>query len=175
MLSRLKRSLLTVCLLVLGIAGNCLAEKQTPQSLASLAKPADAGTYSSRLFGDSRKMAFSLVTSWIPGEGHKGMLRYRMAVAPDNTAPQGGQPVPPLTPEETSELVQRVYGCVIELNLFDSDDFLLRKIVVPLSLGVDDKDRVIALHANASVQMDADEYRKFLAGQWNISWSCKTP
>jgi hypothetical protein len=40
-------------------------------------------------FHDSdKKMSFDLVTSWIPGEDHKGMLRYRISGHPIELTPE---------------------------------------------------------------------------------------
>jgi len=155
-------------LVVAVLLAQCLAQKQAQHTPPSLAKPLDCGAYSSRLFSDSKKVKFLLATSWIPGENRKGMMRYRMGASPDDTKVGDD-------PEATERLLRRVQHCVIELNLFDANDFLLRKTVVPFGLGVDDQGRVIALHANSSVQMEAQEYREFVGGSWNVSWACATP
>jgi len=161
-------------LVVLLVVAPSFGQKQAKHS-EPLAKPMDWGTYSSRLFKDSRKVRFSLATSWIPGENHKGMMRYKMGARPDDPTASDD-----LTFEATELLMRRTENCIITLNLFDSDNFLLRQAVVPFGLGVDDQGRVIALHANSSIQMDAQEYRKFAGtppdgGSWNVSWACGTP
>jgi len=112
------------------------------------------------MFPDSPKMSFKLTTSWIPGENHKGMFRYRMTAIPEQTFPPDGT----VNLEETALLLRRVQRCSILLNLFDADDFVLRKIVVPFDRGVDEQMRLRSLTANDSGQMDANDYRSFIGG-----------
>jgi len=117
------------------------------------------------------KVKFSLKTSWIPEEGHKGMFRYRMVATVDAPALYSA--------EEIQTLMQRVNHCSIFLSLQDVDGFELRKLTVPFSYGVDDDLRVNALFANTASQMDANEYRQFVGnskqlGSWSISWDCGT-
>lgn len=167
-------------LVVVMLLAHCLAQKQAQHAPPSLAKPVVWGPYSARLFSDSKKVKFLLATSWIPGENRKGMMRYRMGASPDDTK-AGDDPISlGGTPEATERLMRRVQRCVIELNLFDANEFLLRKTAVPFGLGVDDQGRVIALHADSSIQMEAQEYREFVGipsggGSWNVSWDCRTP
>ena len=135
----------------------------------------DWGTYRARLFNDAKEVKFSLATSWIPGENRKGMMRYRMTAIPDEASA-----TPASNGDPTEQLMKRVQTCIIELNLFDADDFLLRKTVVSFGLAVDDQGRVIGLHANSSVQMEGQAYREFVGipsggGSWSVSWGCGTP
>src|SRR5262249_49564438 len=145
----------------------------------SLSKPIDFGVYSARLFSEARKVNFSLTTSWIPGENHKGMLRYKINVAPQPTEP----PDPVLaSDEDTATLMKRVHSCSIFVNLYDQDGFVLRRIHVIFDQGVDENVKLRSLYANEAVQMDAQEYRTFIgkadgteAGSWNMSWNCGSP
>lgn len=153
---------------------------QTKPTTVSLSKPIDWGYFTARLFSDTKKVTFQLATSWIPGEKQKGMLRYRLYVFPDLSSQQkvtatDGTDTDMVAQDE--QLLRRVHGCVITLNLYDVDGFILRKIDVPLIQGVDDNAKLKSLSANESVQMDASEYRSFLgnskaSGYWNVSWAC---
>jgi hypothetical protein len=174
------RSFTAEMLVIVVLFTHCFAQKQAQHATQSLAKPVDWGTSSSRLFSDSKQVKFLLTTSWIPGENHKGAMRYKMAAWPDD-AKVGDDPTPlDETHETTERLMGRVHNCIIELNLFDENVFLLRKTVVPFGFGVNDQGRVISLQANSAIQMDAHEYREFIGspsggGSWNISWDCGTP
>jgi hypothetical protein len=115
------------------------------------------------------KVKFSLKTSWIPGEGHKGMFRYRMFATVDTPALYSD--------EEIETQMKRLNHCVVFLNLNDVDGFELRQLIVPFSNGVDKAARVKALYANTASQMDANEYRQLVgnskqSGSWSISWDC---
>lgn len=143
---------------------------------AALAKPVDWGIFEARMFKRlESKVRFALQTSWIPGENHKGMFRYKMSAMAE---------IDPLTPplinsSETAEMVlEQVDRCTVILNLFDADGFVLRELAIPFKYGVDDKARLNSLVANTSSQMDANEYRQLVgtgggkSGAWNISWAC---
>lgn len=171
----MKRSL-TAAVLVLVVYASCLAQKAAQRtSAASLAKPVDWGVYSRRLFSDAGKVKFTLVTSWIPGENHKGMMRYKMTAVPDDSDTPAADPN--TEHEARQKLMTRVSACAVTLNLYDPNEFLLRNTVVPFHLGVDEQVRVRSLNANSSLQMDAQEYREFVGtamsgGSWNVSWDC---
>lgn len=151
-------------------------------SMASLAKGVDGGAFTAPLFSDSDKVSFRLVTSWIPGEKHKGMFRYKLDVFPESAKPPDGKRNAAEV-DATEQLMKRVHRCAIILNLFDSEGFILRKITVRLGFSVDDDGRVIGLSTNDSAQMDAQDYRNFVGsspaggGSWNVSWVCpnRTP
>lgn len=138
-------------------------------STTSMARPVDWGLYNPGLFHDDpHQVAFHLKTSWIPGENHKGMLRYELIALPANGA---------LDIESVEKLMKRAHRCVITLNFYDKGGFLLRKRDVAFSLGVDDQMRVRSLYANDSCQMDTQDYRDFVgnsagSGSWNITWDC---
>jgi hypothetical protein len=149
-------------------SGGATAAKIQPLE-TSLAKPIDWGIYKARLFKNvESNMKFTLQTSWIPGENHKGMFRYKMSAIPDMAGLHSD--------DEIEALMKRVNACLIRLNLFDVDEFLLRSLSVSFSFGVDDKAHVRNLFANAASQMDANEYRQFVggnkSGSWSISWVC---
>ncbi len=148
-------------------------------STASLAKPVDWGSFTARLFHDDpQKVNFHLVTSWIPGENHKGMMRYQLTAVPASPAvPSDNGEAEPLDIESVQKLMKRVHRCGITLNLHDKGGFILRRHDVAFTLGVDDQVRVRSLYANDACQMDAQEYRDFVGnsagpGSWNVSWHC---
>lgn len=142
---------------------------------ASLAKPADMGTYDVRMFeDDSRKVKFRLVTSWIPGEKHQGMFRYKMDAWMDK--PKADEGAVNESDESVDKLLQRISRCTITLDLYDKDSFVLRRHLVPFIRGVDQQARLRSLYANDTFQMGAQEYRQFIdSGSWAITWDCGFP
>jgi hypothetical protein len=117
------------------------------------------------------KVNFSLKTSWVPGEGHKGMFRYRMVATVDTEALYSA--------EEIDTLMKRVHNCSIFLSLQDVDGFELRELTVPFNYGISKDVRVHDLQANTASQMDADEYRRLVgnskqSGSWSVGWDCGT-
>jgi hypothetical protein len=160
--------------------GNLLQTTGKGPTLAggSLAKPVDCGFFTARMFSDSEKVSFALTTSWIPGEKHKGMLRYRLGVFPAHPDPPTKEGGDAAIAESVEKLMNRVSRCSISANLYDADGFILRKVAVSLHLGFDDQARLHSLSANDSVQMDAQEYRSFIGtsegrkGSWGVEWTC---
>ena len=139
-----------------------------------LAIPVQWDAASERMFKDSQvNLVFNLTTSWIPGPGHKGMFRYRMGIARQKPPAPIEQSVSDLyTPEAIEKLLTRTHECTISVDFYDTDDFILRRIDVPFSFGIDSSARVVGLVANDFVQMDADEYKKLVVGRWAVSWLC---
>ncbi len=141
-----------------------------------LAVPNDWNDYSARMFQDSTMvMVFTLTTSWIPGPDHKGMFRYKIGASPKKPPTLHEQlNFPELYgPDAIEKLLKRTHECVISVDLYDADGFILRRIDVPFSYGIDSSTRIVALTANNFTQMDADEYRKLVEkGSWSISWLC---
>jgi hypothetical protein len=175
-------ALLRVCLIwVVGCAGlyaQSNASSKPPASIASLSKPLDMGIFDARMFeDDSRKVRFKLETSWIPGEKHKGMMRYKLNMVVlkpaslDELATNGATNVPDAN---AGEFIKRIYRCKVSLDIFDEDDFTLRKHDVPFLVSIDDQQaHPNGLTANDSLQLDASEYREFsTTGSWSISWRC---
>jgi hypothetical protein len=156
------------------------AKKSSSQTkpTAWLSKPMEWGSFTARLFADEKKVTFQLVTSWIPAEKHQGMMRYRMSAYPDRSEEtETTDATDGKTTSNDEKLLRLVHECIITLNLYDVDGFVLRKIEVPLMQGVDDNAKLTSLHANTAVQMDAAEYRSLLgtpkaSGSWNVSWAC---
>jgi hypothetical protein len=144
-------------------------------SLASpLAAPKDWPNFSTRMFQDAPlKIVFHLTTSWIPGPDHKGSFRFKLMAAPERAASMEEQDKSPelYSPEATANLLQRVHDCIIEIELYDSDGFILRDVPIPFSLGMGSSGNLVALSANNAVQMDADEYKKFIVGSWIVTWT----
>jgi hypothetical protein len=145
-------------------------------STAVLAKPVGWESASHRLFqDDARQVTFSLMTSWIPGANHKGMLRYKLTAIPKASA-GSSEDAKPADRVATEKFVNRVHLCSIFLNLYDHGGFILRRHEVSFAKGVDDDACSISLYANDALQMDADEYRLLVSeqagGAWGISWNC---
>ncbi len=139
-----------------------------------LAKPVEWTPISRRMFSDSEKaVAFSLVTSWIPGENHVGVFRYKIKVVPVELT--GAQKALEMNiPEAIEKLLRRVSASGVELELNDADGFILRRVPVSFDFGVYEG-HVQSLLANSSSQMDANEYRTLIgssgkSGQWDIGW-----
>jgi len=126
------------------------------------------------MFQDSQvNIVFTLATSWIPGPDHKGSFRFKMMATtqrPPSTEEQEKSPEL-YGPEATEKLLRRAHDCLIEMELYDTDGFLLRDVAIPFSLGMGGSGKVVALSANNAVQMDAEEYKKFLFGSWVVTWT----
>jgi hypothetical protein len=143
--------------------------RATPPSNAGLAKAVDFGIYLVRMFPDDpHQVSFHLVTSWISGENHKGMLRYQLT----------GTTMIPEDPVAQEAFVKRVADCVVVLNFYDREGFVLRKHVVSFILGVNTEGRMNGLYANDALQMDARDYRELIgnstaSGSWNVTWGLK--
>jgi hypothetical protein len=139
-----------------------------------LAPPMEWRYFSTRMFQDSQvNIVFNLTTSWIPGPDHKGSFRFKMTVTtkkPLSTEEQDKSPEL-YSPEATEKLLRRVNDCLIEMELYDTDGFILRDVAIPFSLGMGSSGKVVTLSANNAVQMDAEEYKKFLFGSWVVTWT----
>jgi hypothetical protein len=115
-------------------------------------------------------MAYTLTTSWIPGEDRKGRFRYKLDAYPEA---EKTYPAP-----NTLENLLKTDDCVIFLILRDAGDFELRNIPVSFGDVVDEDQKRIKISANESVPMSADEYKSFVgspshSGRWLIGWKCK--
>jgi hypothetical protein len=145
-----------------------------------LAKPMDWHEHRARMFENSQvTMIFTLTTSWIPGPDHKGMFRYKMSAAPEVPATLNERAkYPELSGHEgVEQFIRRVNQCLISLVLYDPDGFILRKVPIEFSYGADENAHIVALTANDAVQMDVEEYNKFVwdpkgSGTYTIDWSC---
>jgi len=140
----------------------------------SLSKAVDMGTSEYRLFEDEgRKIKFRLVTSWIPGEKHQGMFRYKLDAWIDIPKTDTGAAAYQAD-QAVEKLLNRVSRCTITLDLYDKGEFVLRRHRVPFIKGVDaEHARLTSLYANDAFQMDAQEYREFIgSGSWTILWDC---
>jgi uncharacterized protein YceK len=144
-----------------------------------LGKPQAWNPFNVRLFKDSEmELTFTLRTSWIPGEEHKGMFRYQITAAP-STVPlaQLGTNPSIYTPDAVENFMKRANSCAMYLELNDEDGFLLRELLVSFSYGTNKDAKINGLFANSSTQMDATDYMKLLgdtksSGNWTILWSC---
>ena len=148
-------------------------DKAPKAAKVSLSKAVDMGISDQRMFEDDpRLVKFRLVTSWIPGEKHQGMLRYKMDGWVDK--PKTDESAVDEPDESVEKLLTRISRCTITLVLYDKDNFILRRHVVPFIRGVDPEHaRLHSLYANDAFQMDAQEYRQFIdSGSWSILWSC---
>ena len=145
-----------------------------------LAKPIDWGQKSVRIFrGSNILMNFKLATSWIPGQDHVGLFRFKLSAVP-KIPPAQAQQIGEKNldaPEELERFVARAHTCTFGLMLNDADGFLLRSITVSfLNVSDDGNGQIVGLMANSSDQMDADEYLRFLGtekakGSWQVTWN----
>lgn len=177
----LLRRALPVSLFCVLVSSNLCAQSRTngrppnTSSRAPISKSVDMGIYKTRMFeDDSQQVSFYLVTSWISGKKHEGMLRYKLSAWVAKAAPDNEGIIGPDNSAEAEKIVRRISRCAVTLNLYDKEDFLVRKHEVSFSVGIDEKEaRVGSLLANDSFQMDAQEYREFIdSGSWSISWAC---
>jgi hypothetical protein len=143
----------------------------------ALAKPAYWTQQTIRLFKDSpREVTFTMATSWIPGQDHKGMFRYRITgLAKERSAIAQSKANESDTPENTEKFLERVHGCGFIVVLYDGDGFILRRVPIVLQRAMNDDAQLISLNANWSDQMDREEYRSLLGtvekpGRWDITW-----
>lgn len=179
------RSVGLACAMLVVTCGLGLAQ-QSPTKAPSTHAPRDSvlatpiywSELHLRMFKDTvSTVDFDLVTSWIPGENHKGMFRFKLSAAPKRPALGAKLPsnIDYDNPEEVEKFIKRVHRCSIFLRVYDSDGFLLREVPVIFDSGTGSDGRITALFANSAVQMDADEYRKLIgnassAGSYGISW-----
>ena len=155
--------------------------KRPPQS--SLSKPVVWNVETFRMFKDDpQSVNFYLETSWIPGEKNQGMLRYKLSVWVGDTSKKNKNWRIPAKDEPADEpnpavekLLERVHRCAVSLQLFDKDGFIVRKHVVPLSMGVDaEHARLDSLLANDFLQISAKDYMDFIAaGSWGVAGACE--
>jgi hypothetical protein len=157
--------------------GNPSSRSASTETL--LAKPLDWATYDAHLFRDSNlRIRFTLATSWIPGENHKGMFRYKISGTPVKPSLSQLAQDPSLYSDDGIEaFVKRAHDCSMFLELHDVDGFSLRSLPIPFSFGVDSDARIKSLVVNSSSQMDAGEYRQLVgdsttSGSWTVSWNC---
>ena len=182
----MKSALVMACSVLLSVTSlHCGAQHVNPaktphepnENLA-LSKPAVWRASEQHLFADSKiVVVFTLATSWIPGEDHKGLFRYKLHAAPRMSF-QDIADNPELSSREGIEtFVKRVSDCSITLRLNDRDGFLLRTVPLNFNLEVGEDTKVQALSANDATQMDAAEYKMFAgdgttSGTYGIGWKC---
>jgi hypothetical protein len=139
-----------------------------------MAAPTEWRYFSTRMFQDSQvNIVFNLTTSWIPGPDHKGSFRFKMmATIKKPYSSEEQEKSPELYGQEATEtLLRRAHECLIEMELYDTAGFILRDVPIPFSFGMGESGKVVALSANSAVQMDAEEYKKFLFGSWVVTWT----
>jgi hypothetical protein len=172
-----------MCAVILLALFSLLASSSPPQSSRradasnqSLSTPAEWKSTTLRLFKDSdRKIVFSLATSWISGDNHQGLFRYRIKGVPVDLTP-AERALEMNIPEANEKLLIRAHGCSMELDLYDSDGFILRKVLLPpFNYLSSDDGKIVGLNLNEAVQMDATDYRRLIgtpsqSGTWNLSW-----
>ncbi len=120
-----------------------------------------------------KRMSFSLVTSWIPGNGHTGTIRIRMTGRPvDLTLEQQSHEMN--VPDAMEKFVERTGTCSYDLVLYDNNGFVLREVEsMPFTVSVDEASTPVGLVASSSGQMDSSEYKQLVeGGSWNLKWSC---
>jgi hypothetical protein len=129
------------------------------------------------LFKDSnKKIAFSLATSWIPGDNHQGLFRYKIKGLQVELTPEQ-RALEMNVAEANEKFLIRAHACSMELELYDSDEFILRKVPMPSFNYLSSDGKIVGLNLNEAVQMDASEYRRLVgtpsqSGSWNLGWSC---
>jgi hypothetical protein len=178
--------------IVLLFTTDLIAQKVQKSTDLNLAAPIYWGNLSPvRMFKDSlRQVVFSLKTSWIPGEEHKGMFRYIVSAtqAKMSLKQQADDPLAD-TPANTDKFLRRVNSCDIDLELYDPDGFVVRRIPLQFSfLTSSEEVQVIGLRANGSSQMDKTEYLQMvgytkgsaagwieITGSFNITWGNVCP
>jgi len=151
-----------------------------PAQYQVVAKPIDWGQKSVRIFRDSNiLMSFKLTTSWIPGQDHVGLFRFKLSAFP-KIPPAQAQQISEKnldTPGETERIVARARTCKFSVMLNDADGFLLRSIPVSfMNVSDDGNGQIVGLMDNSSDQMDADEYLRIAGtdkakGSWQVTWS----
>jgi hypothetical protein len=127
----------------------------------SLSKGLDMGSVTIKPIPEEKRSAvFMLFTSWIPGEGRKGFIRYRI-----NAAPDGGDL------KEVITYMQKLTSCSFNLELYDSENFKLRTIPLTFSREISSSGDVVAMSSIDMSQMDLAEYKSFIPRErWTISW-----
>jgi hypothetical protein len=147
------------------------ADLARQDSNPDLAAVVDWGTDVPPILPDpAPKVSFHLETSWIPGGQHRGMFRYRIYGAIFASAIEHAKSPTSYKPESIAATIRQIHACDLTLILFDKDSFVLRKIDVPFSYGVNDQSEIVSLNSNDAAQMDAKEYRQ--VNSWSMSWSC---
>jgi hypothetical protein len=176
-------AILMLTVFVAGIWAQTVHAKTHKRSLLpaqneQLASPVDWGTQGISFFKDSPVlMLFSLETSWIPGEDYRGMFRYKLSAQP--TTKELLEYNKSLnTPEKIEAFVRRADTCMMYLEIYDPNEFILRHILlIPQFTTKEGSAYVNGIYANNYAQMSADEYRTFIKGtdtsvSWNISYTC---
>jgi hypothetical protein len=172
-----RKAIVLVIVLLFSSASRPQSKRTTDASNEALSIPQSWASTTLRLFKDSdRKIVFSLATSWIPGENHQGLFRYKIKGFPVELTPEQ-RALEMNIPASNEKLLIRAHACSIELELYDSDEFILRKVTLPLFNYLSSDGKIVGLALNEAVQMDATEYRRLLgrpsqSGSWNLTWSC---
>jgi hypothetical protein len=138
---------------------------------ADLAAVADWQTFTPPILPNpAPKVSFHLQTSWIPGDQRRGMFRYRLNGAIFASATELAKSPDSYTPTSIANTIKQIHACDITLVLYDRDGFVLRKVAVPFTYGVNEQSEIMGLSSNDAAQMDVSEYRRF--GSWTLTWSC---
>jgi hypothetical protein len=165
--------------LVIFISLSCLAQATKPRTtlIEDLAKPTEWKEIHIKILADDpRPATFTLVTSWIPGDAHKGYIRYRIKGWPSylsmenkfkNTVPDQGW--------DEDIFVEKIHRCDYYFVSYDGGGFKLRETQVYFQKGVDSTGKVISMESNDMFQMDLSDYKSFSgnpSGSWDLLWSC---
>lgn len=158
--------------LLLLMASPCLAQTKTAKP--PLSKKIDWTPLTVKVFRSEPEITFALSTSWIPGESHKGMLRYKLVASLKSKSVEEDMTTINRNDEIRERVMKRLEACPVYLRLSDADDFEVRQIRVGFDkIASQPEVRVVELVANSFVQMDASDYKLVLnGGGWNISWGC---
>ena len=153
--------------LVLAFA-TCAAQRINHVTLppSSLAKGISWAPDVAHVLGPNKHEAvFTMVTSWIPGEGHRGFIRYQL-----NAVGEG------VSLKDAPSFIEELHVCTYTLLLYDSENFILRRVPIIFMRTTDDSGDITSMNANDLAQMDMSEYESFIKdGRWQVSWACNVP
>lgn len=99
------------------------------------------------------------------------MFRFKLTASPNLDDPATQAELD--TPDAVEKYLLRMKEeRLITLELYDADGFVLRRLPIPLSIGIGQpSDKVIMLLSNEAAQMDLDEYKMFCnGGTWTVTW-----
>jgi hypothetical protein len=172
-----RKALVVVLLMLLSSVCQPQSKRTTAASNEGLSIPQSWSSITLRLFKDSdRQIVLSLATSWIPGDNHQGLFRYKIKGFPVELTPEERASEMNI-PEANEKFLRRAHACSMELDLYDSDEFILRKVPLPpFNYLLSSDGKIVGLDLNEAVQMDASEYRRLIgtpsqSGSWNLGWT----
>jgi hypothetical protein len=164
-------------LLLLCAAIPIQATTPAPKDTDSLATPQYKGEHTVPLTkGDPYPGHYTLIVSWIPGDGNAGYLRYMVIAAPED--PYESRPKDPNTYDwEPREALKRIQSCPSTLRVYAPGNRLLASIPLFFKGDVNWTNEYDTISDNSLTQMSLATYREFLKApapaSWNIIPACK--